>query len=342
MKKKGFISISIIYSFFIVFLLLLVLTLSTYITNRYSFGIYTKDEKKYHAARVPLVVNSEKVVRIKPMENYYSSYYVSQSIIKTGETETKTVIDSVPYYFLTTNGVNPTDDSVTNEVEHIVIYLGDSKDYRLSYNHFFSKEIEEIPVMDNIPDVAPYLFQYIPKKLTTLSKSIVIVPALNTRYSNWEQYVTVNANELIYDSGSVTDTTLINSLIKNVQEAYGINITIKSNCKISFVGFAQGANGVLRLAGRDASAADPYEYYAVQSSISCGEEHCDSYIQSNLKPKKAKIHGYCRTVPGSTDYCALMNKTFTYGMENAGNVTTYTNTNDKLQVREAVKSALNR
>lgn len=46
MKKNGFISISIIYSFFIVFMLLLLLIMSTYINNRFNFSIYKNDIKK--------------------------------------------------------------------------------------------------------------------------------------------------------------------------------------------------------------------------------------------------------------------------------------------------------
>lgn len=45
-KKNGFISISIIYSFFIVFLLLLLLMMSTYVNNRFNFNIYKADIKK--------------------------------------------------------------------------------------------------------------------------------------------------------------------------------------------------------------------------------------------------------------------------------------------------------
>lgn len=46
MNKNGFISISVIYSFFLVILLLLALIMSTYINNRVNFGIYLDDIKK--------------------------------------------------------------------------------------------------------------------------------------------------------------------------------------------------------------------------------------------------------------------------------------------------------
>ena len=44
-KKNGFISISIIYSFFLVFMLLLVLIMASYVNNRTSLNIYKKDIK---------------------------------------------------------------------------------------------------------------------------------------------------------------------------------------------------------------------------------------------------------------------------------------------------------
>jgi len=47
--NKGFISISIIYSFFIVFLLLLLLVITTYTSNRTNFGVFINDIKKKHA-----------------------------------------------------------------------------------------------------------------------------------------------------------------------------------------------------------------------------------------------------------------------------------------------------
>jgi len=45
-KKNGFISIPIIYSFFVVFLLLLLLMMSSYVNNRFNFNIYKADIKK--------------------------------------------------------------------------------------------------------------------------------------------------------------------------------------------------------------------------------------------------------------------------------------------------------
>lgn len=46
MKKNGFISISIIYSFFVVFMLLLLLIMQTYVNNRFNFNIYKNDIRK--------------------------------------------------------------------------------------------------------------------------------------------------------------------------------------------------------------------------------------------------------------------------------------------------------
>ena len=47
MKKNGFISISVIYSFFLIFMLLLVLIISSYVNNRYSLDIYKNDIKEF-------------------------------------------------------------------------------------------------------------------------------------------------------------------------------------------------------------------------------------------------------------------------------------------------------
>lgn len=54
-NKKGFISMSIVYSFFLVFTLLLILIMSTYVNNRLSFQTYKNDIK----TRVP---NGESII----------------------------------------------------------------------------------------------------------------------------------------------------------------------------------------------------------------------------------------------------------------------------------------
>ncbi|NMA50330.1 MAG: hypothetical protein GX951_00570 [Mollicutes bacterium] len=52
-NKKGFISISVIYSFFFIFLLILVLIVGTYANNRVKLNEYKKDlkEKIYMIAK---------------------------------------------------------------------------------------------------------------------------------------------------------------------------------------------------------------------------------------------------------------------------------------------------
>ena len=49
-KRNGFISISIIYSFFLVFMLMLLLILSSFINARMRLNIYKKDVKQSEAA----------------------------------------------------------------------------------------------------------------------------------------------------------------------------------------------------------------------------------------------------------------------------------------------------
>jgi hypothetical protein len=50
-KKNGFISISIIYSFFVIFLLMLVLIMSSYVNTRLRLNIYKKDIKRTYAVK---------------------------------------------------------------------------------------------------------------------------------------------------------------------------------------------------------------------------------------------------------------------------------------------------
>ncbi|MBQ6840774.1 MAG: hypothetical protein IJO63_01500 [Bacilli bacterium] len=57
-KKNGFISISVIYSFFIVFLLLLTLMMSTYVNNRYVYNIYKTDIKQQISGKGDDIVDS--------------------------------------------------------------------------------------------------------------------------------------------------------------------------------------------------------------------------------------------------------------------------------------------
>lgn len=56
-KKNGFISISIIYSFFIVFMLLLVLVMSTYVNNRTQSTIYKNDIKMKNTSTKKMQLN---------------------------------------------------------------------------------------------------------------------------------------------------------------------------------------------------------------------------------------------------------------------------------------------
>ena len=51
MKKNGFISISIIYSFFIIFMLTLVLIMTSYVNTRIRLNIYKKDIKKSYSVK---------------------------------------------------------------------------------------------------------------------------------------------------------------------------------------------------------------------------------------------------------------------------------------------------
>ena len=61
MKKNGFISISVIYSFFIVFLLIMALMMATYVNNRYLFNIYKKDIKQSIAGSTDIVQSYQKL-----------------------------------------------------------------------------------------------------------------------------------------------------------------------------------------------------------------------------------------------------------------------------------------
>ena len=72
-KKNGFISISIIYSFFVVFLLLMLLIMSTYINNRFSFTIYKNDIKKKNTETYDPYGSSPKLA------NYISTIVSSSS-----------------------------------------------------------------------------------------------------------------------------------------------------------------------------------------------------------------------------------------------------------------------
>lgn len=77
-NKKGFISISIIYSFFIVFMLFLVLIMSTYVNNRFNFNLYKNDIKKRLIQEKELVDNP--VVPEEPIPSIsLSEYLVQQS-----------------------------------------------------------------------------------------------------------------------------------------------------------------------------------------------------------------------------------------------------------------------
>jgi len=63
-NKKGFISISIIYSFFIIFMLFLVLIMSTYVNNRFKFNVYKNDIKKKLIDNPEVITLSDQVISL--------------------------------------------------------------------------------------------------------------------------------------------------------------------------------------------------------------------------------------------------------------------------------------
>lgn len=73
MKKNGFISISVIYSFFIVFLLIMALMMATYVNNRYLFNIYKKDIKQSVAGSTDIARGYKKVSDKVTTEGIYEN-----------------------------------------------------------------------------------------------------------------------------------------------------------------------------------------------------------------------------------------------------------------------------
>ena len=76
-KKNGFISISIVYSFFVVFMLLLVLIMASYVNNRNSLNVYKKDIKANLASGSTYLQIAYKDIDINNKQNMHPYYLLN-------------------------------------------------------------------------------------------------------------------------------------------------------------------------------------------------------------------------------------------------------------------------
>lgn len=126
-NKKGFISISVIYSFFVIFLLFLVLIMSSYINNRFKFNVYKNDIKKKLLSETDI---------------YLSEY------IKSLESGTvKTSSNGTSYYIKNINNVtryqgsNPDNYIKFNDQIWRVVGIFQGRDIGLSSSKYYTKII---------------------------------------------------------------------------------------------------------------------------------------------------------------------------------------------------------
>lgn len=289
-NKKGFISISIIYSFFIVFLLLLVLTLTMYTTNRSSFNIFTKDEKMYHAKHSVTSINSSKVSKLEATKQYYSTFYES-----TYE-KNNTVKDRIPVYMYV-SGPTVISYEKTIKPNYIFVILGPEKDYQLNYTSFQS----------SIAGQALKEFESASQTGTT----ITLVPSLNQRYNSWSSYLvsSTGQKDLIGDGTGYLSSTLIKDLVNNLKDTEGYSIKLDlTSTKLVYIGYDDGADGVLKIAGLNPVNSNVY-YAIIDTSVFCTEDQCLTINKDVIRTISTNnIYGYkSKTIESASQ----MDETFT-------------------------------